>query len=172
MPVKGCRGSEVDDRYLNGGGRWNYQCQWMLHKPKKFPVLSCGLEQKLKGVWKENFKVFQICLAPWQFKLFISQMFWKNKRITCGFLYQKRSFIQFFPNKLFFCFYITSFGVLIPIVMDNEGSCTDGNNYGGILFSLDISTRFETWLCGISVFKTLTNKVSRKGISLFTPYIV
>ena len=26
MPVKGCRGSEVDDRHLNGGGRLNHQC--------------------------------------------------------------------------------------------------------------------------------------------------
>ena len=27
MPVKGCRGSEVDDRHLNGGGRLNHQCR-------------------------------------------------------------------------------------------------------------------------------------------------
>ena len=26
MPVKGCRGSEVDDRHLNGSGRLNHQC--------------------------------------------------------------------------------------------------------------------------------------------------
>ena len=26
MPVKGCRGSEVDDRHLNGRGRLNHQC--------------------------------------------------------------------------------------------------------------------------------------------------
>ena len=26
MPVKGCRGSEVDDRHLNGGGCLNHQC--------------------------------------------------------------------------------------------------------------------------------------------------
>ncbi len=26
MPVKGCRGSEVDDRHLNGSGLLNHQC--------------------------------------------------------------------------------------------------------------------------------------------------
>ena len=32
MPVKGCRGSEVDDRHLNGSGRLNHQC--LVYSPK------------------------------------------------------------------------------------------------------------------------------------------
>ena len=45
MPVKGCRGPEVDDRHLNGSGRLNHQCIIrLLIKPfpeKKSKSLLC-----------------------------------------------------------------------------------------------------------------------------------
>ena len=62
MPVKGCRGSEVDDRHLNRSGRLNHQCHMSVTLPCSLKPFVASFQQNLPSP-EALLKFFEMSLS-------------------------------------------------------------------------------------------------------------